>query len=142
MKIYIENYDIEKLPGCLDNLEKYLITKNKIILVYSEDGLFEIDQNNIYKLDILKDTTNSFIHDKKWTLLIDECEIKKTHVHWLPLDHHLIKTQIARYRLIKSKESTMELVIIFDERNKPIDFYLETSKMDTEHINVFLSMLN
>jgi len=142
MKIYIENYDIEKLTSCLDNLEKYLTNKNKIIQVYSEDGLFEIDQNNIYKIDILKDNTKSVMHDKKWHICIDDSEIKKTQVHWLPLDHRLIKTQMARYRVTKSKECTMELVIIFDERNKPIDFYLEGLKMEPEHINVFLSMLN
>lgn len=142
MKIYIENYDLQKLLLHIDELNKYIINKNKIIQVYSEDGLFEIDQNNIYKIEVLKDATNSIMHDKKWSLLIDESEIKKTPVHWLPLDNQPIKTQMARYRIIKSKDCDMELVIIFDESDKPIDFYIETSKMNMEHINVFLLMLN
>lgn len=143
MKIYIENYDIQNLSSShLVNLEKYIINKNKNIQVYSEDGLFEIDENNIYKIDILKDVTKSIVHEKKWSLLIDESEIKRTKVHYLPLDHHFIKTQISRYRIIKAKECDMELAILFDEKNAPIDFYIETSNIISEHVNVFLSMLN
>jgi hypothetical protein len=145
MKIYIENYDIAKLTQHINELEKYIINKNNIIHAYSEDGLFEIDKNNIYKIDILKDDTKSLDHEKKWSLLIDESDIKKTCMHWLPLYCHFVKTQINRYHVIKTKDCNMELVIVFDEKGVPIDFYIETPNMKNffaEHINVFLSMLN
>jgi len=52
MKIYIENYDIQKLLPLVDQFEKYVVNKNNAIQVYSEDGIFEIDENKIYKIDI------------------------------------------------------------------------------------------
>lgn len=145
MKIYIENYDIQKLLPLVDQFEKYVVNKNNAIQVYSEDGIFEIDENKIYKIDILKDKTTSVVHENKWDLLIDESETAKIIANWLPLDHHIIKTQVKRYRVVKTKGCDMELVFIFNEMGIPIDFYIETQNMDNffaEHINVFLSMLN
>jgi len=145
MKIYIENYDVKQLMPLVSELEKCLVNENNRIILYSEDGLFEIDENNIYKINVLKDKTNSLIHDKKWKLWIDESEISRTRVHCFPLEHHFIKTQIKRYKLIKSKECDMELVIHFNEKGMSIDFYIETPNVNNffaEHINVFLSMLN
>jgi len=145
MKIYIENYDIQQLTLHIDEFEKYMINKKNIIMVYTEYGLFEIDENNIYKQHILRDSTKTLFHEKKWNLIIDESEIQKTKVYSLPLESHFVKAQTTQYKIIKSKECDMLLVIISDENNKPVDFYIETTNINhyfAEHINVFLSMLN
>ena len=50
MRLYIENYNIKNKVQTQKVLEKYLIKQNNIIEVYSEEGIYFIDNKNINKL--------------------------------------------------------------------------------------------
>ena len=83
MKIYIENYSIDVLRS---KLNKFTVTKTFTKRqFYSAEGIFTIDNNNIYKLDI---TDKPIIREEVdgYTLLKDESRINKVIVNQLPFD--------------------------------------------------------
>ena len=53
MKIYIDNYNITNLSKKMKGLNKYLTNKTNEIDVYSDEGIFLIDQQNIQKVTYL-----------------------------------------------------------------------------------------
>ena len=53
MKIYIDNYNISNLSKKMKGLNKYLTNKTNAIDVYSDEGIFLIDQQNINKVTYL-----------------------------------------------------------------------------------------
>ena len=83
MKIYIENYSIDVLRS---KLNKFTVTKTFTKRqFYSAEGIFTIDNNNIYKLDIID---KPIIREEVdgYTLLKDESRINKVIVNQLPFD--------------------------------------------------------
>ena len=52
MKIYIENYNPSKLIKKLDKLDTHFLCKKDIVEIYCDDGMYLIDQNNCYKLNV------------------------------------------------------------------------------------------
>jgi hypothetical protein len=83
MKIYIEDYSIDLLRS---KLNKFCVTKTFTKRqFYSEEGIFTIDANNVYKLNIIdkpiiKEDIDGF------TLLKETSSINKVIVHQLPFD--------------------------------------------------------
>jgi hypothetical protein len=55
MKIYIDNYEPKNLSNKLDKLNKYLINSNSYVEIYSDDGIFYVDEFGIYKIIIIND---------------------------------------------------------------------------------------
>ena len=53
MKIYIDNYNIKNLSKKMKGLNKYLTNKTNSIDVYSDDGVFSVDQQNIHNITYL-----------------------------------------------------------------------------------------
>ena len=53
MKIYIDNYNIKNLSKKMKGLNKYLTNKTNSIDVYSDDGVFSVDQQNIHNVTYL-----------------------------------------------------------------------------------------
>ena len=50
MKIYINNYNIDNLSKKLKGLNKYLISKTNSIEIYSDEGIYLVDENNMYNI--------------------------------------------------------------------------------------------
>jgi len=144
MKIYIKNYNIHDLTEKTHLLKKYYNNSKKIIFIYSNEGVFQINDNTIMKMNIVKDKINKMSNG----IIVDESEIvyeKHTHI---PFEHVFQNTIQHIYKI--SPSSKLKLVIEENpETFVPIDFYFETNIEDKiynpiikDDLNVFLSLLN
>lgn len=153
-----------KLNKILEKLEKYIISKESIVDIYSKEGIYQVSENQTYKLHIKSEKIHENIvfekseHAENITLLIDDSIIQKVMVHQLPYEHVNIPLIIHKYSLNKNKNNKlgMTLVIEFIQNNdkkhdniKPINYYFEcaseigySNNLPIEDINVFLSLLN
>lgn len=165
MKLYIDNYNISNLYSKFNILDKYFVNKNSHLEIYSNEGVFIIDDINLYKLNI-KDEDIIRIKDyyKKFTILIDNSIITKHETKQIPPKHTLL--HITTFHYLTMPNSNLKLVIIgkynntrnqtmdLDFHNKYnefiiIDFYFEIlnnidihSPLFKEELSGFLSLFN
>lgn len=156
MKIYIDNYNIDDLPKKMKNLSKHLMNKTNTIEVYSDEGIFVVDVQNIQKVDHLDKPVKKgkYINEtgRVFELLMDHSETTMTLVNQLPTDNVIMKIETQIYQI--SANSKTKLVIKSSlnkvtNEYRPYDFYFELSNdidisnpIFTEDINVFLFHLN
>ena len=156
MKIYIENYNIENLSKKMKGLNKYLTNKTNVIEVYSDEGIFVIDQQNIYNVDYLdKPIKNGKYISETGTvfnMIIDTSETTRTIVNQLPPDNIIMKTETHVYEINASSKTKLVVISTLNKainEYKPYDFYFDVSNdidinspIFKEDINVFLFHLN
>ena len=156
MKIYIENYNIENLSKKMKGLNKYLTNKTNVIEVYSDEGIFVIDQQNIYKVDYLdKPIKNGkYISDTGavFNMMIDTTETTKAIMNQLPPDNVIMKTETQVYQINATSKTKLVVILTLNKavnEYKPYDFYFDVSndidinsQIFKEDINVFLFHLN
>ena len=156
MKIYIENYNIENLSKKMKGLNKYLTNKTNVIEVYSDEGIFVIDQQNIYNVDYLdKPIKNGKYISETGTvfnMIIDTSETTRTIVNQLPPDNIIMKTETHVYEINASSKTKLVVILTLNKainEYKPYDFYFDVSNdidinspIFKEDINVFLFHLN
>jgi hypothetical protein len=156
MKIYIENYNIENLSKKMKGLNKYLTNKTNVIEVYSDEGIFVIDQQNIYKVDYLdKPIKNGkYISDTGavFNMMIDTTETTKAIMNQLPPDNVIMKTETQVYQINATSKTKLVVISTLNKainEYKPYDFYFDVSNdidinspIFKEDINVFLFHLN
>jgi hypothetical protein len=156
MKIYIENYNIENLSKKMKGLNKYLTNKTNVIEVYSDEGIFVIDQQNIYKVDYLdKPIKNGkYISETGavFNMMIDTTETTKAIVNQLPPDNVIMKTETHLYEINATSKTKLVVISTLNKainEYKPRDFYFDVSNdidinspIFKEDINVFLFHLN
>lgn len=150
MKLYIDNYNPIKLIDKMNLLNKYLADSKQIIFIYSDDGIFEITNNDMYFLDISNEHTQHITYNPTTIFIVDYTNIKKQTSYYIPVEHYSIETKVYRYRL--PKNNNLEFVIYTTKKNDkeiPYDFYFEMEDKEDltnifvhKNINVFLSMLN
>jgi hypothetical protein len=158
------NKNHNKVNKILERLEKYTISKESIVHVYSKEGIYQVNENQIYKLYVNSEKIHENVvlnksddednDDKIVTLVIDDCVIEKVLVHQIPYEHINIPLTIHKYSLNKNKNNKVGLMLVieFIENNgnnvKPINYYFEChseigyNNLPMEDINVFLSLLN
>ena len=152
MKVYIKNvFKPDKLSSIIiKKPEKLsLIDKKDKLIIYSKEGIYEIEQQNTYKLLMnLENTEHQIINNLAFwfdkTVTTKECTFQ------IPTQHISVPLLIFTYSL--EKKNYIKLVIECIEENeiiKPIDYYfkIDIEKSSDiinyiEDINVFLSMLN
>jgi hypothetical protein len=156
MKIYIENYNIENLSKKMKGLNKYLTNKTNVIEVYSDEGIFVIDQQNIYNVDYLdKPIKNGKYISETGTvfnMIIDTSETTRTIVNQLPPDNIIMKTETQVYQINATSKTKLVVISTLSKainEYKPYDFYFDVSNdidinspIFKEDINVFLFHLN
>jgi hypothetical protein len=170
MKIYIENYNPNKLIKKLDKLDTYFLMKKDIVEIYCDEGIYIIDNNNCYKRNISNENiVNKTVNGVNY--VIDETVITNENVYQIPPDHISINITKFYYGLpnanqFKNQNQNMINLVIEGVKNmKPNydnnydeskydnfllnNFYIEVffkENIDTilqkEIINVFLSLLN
>jgi hypothetical protein len=156
-----------KVNKILERLEKYIISKESIVHVYSKEGIYQVNENQIYKLYVktekihenivLKKSDDDDDDDKIVTLVIDDSVIEKVLVHQIPYEHVNIPLIIHKYSLNKNKNNKVGLMLVIEfiekkdnkDNLKPINYYFEygpevgyNNNLPIEDINVFLSLLN
>ena len=156
MKIYIDNYSIKNLSKKMKGLNKYLTNKTNVIEVYSDEGIFVIDQQNIYNVDYLdKPIKNGKYISETGTvfnMIIDTSETTRTIVNQLPPDNIIMKTETHVYEINASSKTKLVVILTLNKainEYKPYDFYFDVSNdidinspIFKEDINVFLFHLN
>jgi hypothetical protein len=156
MKIYIENYNIENLSKKMKGLNKYLTNKINVIEVYSDEGIFVIDQQNIYKVDYLDKPIKKgkYISETSavFSMIIDTTETTKAIVNQLPPNNVIMKTETQVYEINASSKTKLVVILTLNKavnEYKPYDFYFDVSndidinsQIFKEDINVFLFHLN
>jgi hypothetical protein len=156
MKIYIENYNIENLSKKMKGLNKYLTNKTNVIEVYSDEGIFAIDQQNIYKVNYLDKPIKKgkYISDTSavFDMIINTTETTKAIVNQLPPDNVILKTETQVYQINATSKTKLVIISTLNKavnEYKPYDFYFDVSNdidinspIFKEDINVFLFHLN
>lgn len=128
MKLYIENYNIENIFKKQKSLDQFLSNKSNIFEVYSTDGIYVVDQKNIYKLSILDKNIikiNNFI--EKYNILIDKSEITTKNVNQIPFDNFILKAENYIYKLNNKSRIKLVLNLILNKTMEyiPADFYFD-----------------
>lgn len=161
MKIYINNLNLEILPEIMNIYQEYYIKSETYIKIYSNSGIYKIDNSSITQLvctDIdIKKFTNYY---NNFTLIVDPSYFTPQIVNQISPNH--TSTSLKRHIFKLNNNSNLQLVIeceIKEEQNYfktalenviiPIDMYFEL--LDDSDINdtlvkteiiVFLSLLN
>jgi hypothetical protein len=162
MKIYINNYTPDKLLKKMQILDSYFNgTKNNTEII-SDDGIFSIDKNNFYKINIILDELKKLKTQQNIELLLDKSTYNRDIVYQLPLEHIILK--VTTFYYVVNPKSKIKLVIdgiyendcindIINENRYhdfiPINFYFEVPNekkdfelLNNDDLNVFFSILN
>jgi hypothetical protein len=166
MRIYVEDLEPKNITRIkLAKLGEYYSGKNDIIEIFSEKGMYLVENSKMWKLVITNDKTTKVIENGV-SFLVDETNIeKKIHSH-IPFDNSIYKKTIFMYQMknvrlfIKGHYEEGRVTILnidkldFDKSdvyNKFLveDFYFEPKYENLNirdpnvknEINVFLSLL-
>lgn len=168
MKIYIKNYNPMNILKKIKLIDEYFYSMKNSTEIISEEGIFYIDDNKFYKIDVILDELVEF-RIKTCEILLDKTIYNKNLVHQLPSDHN--NCHITSFYYSINQKSKIKLVIegeyksIYKNENNnsennneiinkyqhfyPTNFYFEAPNEKTEFeilnnddLNVFLSLLN
>jgi hypothetical protein len=157
MKIYIDKYNIEKIYKNLELFNSYLINKTNQIEVYSDEGVFTIDQNNIYRITYLDKPIKMVKYSENINMIIDMSETKTTIVNQIPVNYTILNILTQNYQInARSKiKFVIDFVLTKNRDYKIHNFYFDVpddingvdvidinSPLFKEDINVFLFHLN
>ena len=151
MKIYINNYNIDNLSKKLKGLNGYLINKTNSIEIYSDEGIYLVDENNIYNITYLDRPIQKINYTDDVEMSIDLSTTNSIIVNQLPSDNIILKLATYTYKICP--RSKVKLIINFtlnkNMEYKPYNFYFDVSDdidingpIFKEDINVFLFHLN
>lgn len=117
MKIYISKRDIN-----INSLENYCKYNNNFKIIYSDDGIFKIHNNNINKLNIT-DKSIETLSVNGIALFIDKSIISiVSNITTIPYKHKTIDINEIKYKA--TTKSLLALVVQYS-KNKIIDTYFE-----------------
>ena len=160
MKIYIKKYNPMNILKKVKLIDEYFYSMKNSTEIISEEGIFYIDDNKFYKIDVILDKLVEF-RIKTCEILLDKTIYNKNLVHQLPSDHN--NNNITSFYYSINQKSKIKLVIEGEYKsyyknneiiNKyqhfyPTNFYFEAPNEKTEFeilnnddLNVFLSLLN
>ena len=151
MKIYINNYNIDNLSKKLKGLNEYLINKTNSIEIYSDEGIYLVDENNIYNITYLDRPIEKINYTDEIEMSIDLSTTNSIIVNQLPSDNTILKLATYTYKICP--RSKVKLIVNFtlnkNMEYKPYNFYFDVSDdidingpIFKEDINVFLFHLN
>ena len=130
----------------INKLMKYQRSSVETVNIFSNDGIFVVDNKTICRLSFVDDAISGSIHINGYDLIRDNTIITREVVNQIPSDHIAISTNTIRYTT--GPKSNIAL-IIEKSFSKPADLYFEivdgytTDDMSiNEDLNVFLSVLN
>ncbi len=87
MKIYIKNLELQNIKGNIEAIKKYEIKNIKYIIFYSTDGIFELNNKNLYKLyqnDVKITSDDISYNNKDYELLYDNSFYNKEKIYSVP----------------------------------------------------------
>ena len=159
MRLYFIDFNINRLYNKLRDLDNYYVEKKIIHEIYSDEGMYRVNDKNICKLYVTdNNTTEIKNYIDEHNIIIDYSTIQYKEQKQLPPDHILLSTIEFYYHA--SHRSPIQLVITgnydpsIDENTPdrykffiPNDFYFEildridvNGQMCKEEINELLSL--
>jgi hypothetical protein len=159
MKIYIDEYDPLNLKNKLNVLDHYFLKSSNYIEIYSDNGIYHINNNYIYKTVIVQDNIE-YKQLNNIKFIIDKSKYTKQIINNIPLNH--INFTIYKFEYCINEKSKIKFIIegnydyidyekIINDKYHlftPSNFYFEIDEIDNHNIfsnndiNVFLSLLN
>lgn len=151
MKIYIdEKWNPSKLLNFVKSkkMEEYLVDKINIINIYSKEGVYEVNENNTYKVYITsEESENKIINNVNY--IFYKSVVDKKLVYQLPNEHINVPTLILKYSANPKLPFKLVIECVNGDNLKPVDYYLEIDPKIEYNISnfvqdssVFLSLLN
>jgi hypothetical protein len=134
MKIYIKNLELQNIKGNIELIKKYEIKNIKYIIFYSNDGIFELNNKNLYKLyqnDVKITSDNISYNDKEYELLYDNSFYNKEKIYSVPRLYREKKIKKTYFKI----EKTFLTFILEQEDNNIIDFYFELDDKSKDKIS-------
>ena len=134
MKIYIKNLELQNIKGNIELIKKYEIKNMKYIIFYSNDGIFELNNKNLYKLyqnDVKITSDNISYNDKEYELLYDNSFYNKEKIYSVPKLYREKKIKKTYFKI----EKTFLTFILEQEDNNIIDFYFELDDKSKDKIS-------
>ena len=152
MKIYINNLNLNILYELSNNFKNLLIDTKQYIVLYTEEGIYEINNKLIYHLEqIDRDIKKYENFYNEFTLIVDPSFFNK-HIETSIIGTKHISNQIVKYIYKLNKKSDLNLIIeyyLHDSKMIENDIYFELNKeIDIDEIFIkkelieFLSLLN
>jgi len=151
MKIYIDGkWNPSKLLNFVKSkkMEEYLVDKINIINIYSKEGVYEVNENNTYKVYITSEESENKIIDNVNCIFYKSVVDKKL-VYQLPNEHINVPTLILKYSANHKLPFKLVIECVNVDNLKPVDYYFEIDQKTEYNISnfvqdssVFLSLLN
>ena len=134
MKIYIKNLELQNIKENIELIKKYEIKNVKYIIFYSTDGIFELNNKNLYKLyqnDVKIKSDNISYNNKDYELLYDNSFYNKEKIYSIPNLYRERKIIKTHYKIEKSFSS---FIVEYEDKNI-IDFYFEVDDKNKQKIS-------
>ena len=152
MKIYIETYKLTNIINKYNILDNYLYSEKQQIEIYSEEGIFVVDNSKVFKLKII-DKPPYKIEVKGNHLLIDESIIEKEINYQVPPEHITIHSTTFTYKINPKINLFFVIEGTYNKKQsndkysdfEPTNLYFTSSSTINEikdTLCVFLSLLN
>ena len=124
MKIYFLSKTINT-----NKLENYIFKNLSYKLIFSEDGIFKIFNDNIYKITIIDKPIVSIKINNNDLLVDKSLNIDNKDVHTIPFNHKVIDIKEYIYKI--DNKSNVSLNILYNKENI-FNFYL-TSNIELDN---------
>jgi len=161
MKIYVKDIFPKKIThDKLTKLDEYYSTKKDILEIFSEKGMYLVENSKVWKLLPTNEKMVTFVDsENNTTFLIDETTIEKQVAWQIPMNSETIETTIFIYNgknlrlTIEGYYKKTKLPKTYSDKYYNFivtNFYFEPKNENLEmtnpflknEINVFLSLLN
>ncbi len=155
----MKNINNQKKNSLLNNnsiskksINQYLVDLEEKNIIYSENGIFQMFDDKITKINIVDSNTHNdkiIINNNSVSLLLDKSSIyNNEEIYQIPLTYKMYKIIVKTYKLREKSQNRLivELHKMNDEY-KIIDFYIDTTEKSLTHslnedIISFLMVLN
>jgi len=128
MLLYVTNNTInyERLSNFTKQMKEYN-------LIYSNDGIYKIEKDVLYKVMSKKEGCSSIMLNNK-SILIDESEISYSIVNSIPMKHVCLPIRAEHYKLNKN----VTLILEYNEKKLYNVYFINNSKQIDSIITSFL----
>ena len=144
MKYYIEGI----LPK-FDKIEQFYKKTETTKMIYSTEGIFSVETNNIFKMIPVDKPISRFpnYYKKGLTIIVDNSYFEKHLLYsQIPFDHIFLEQSFKYYCLGNEERKDSNLYLVIEENNPANYYFLAKEKLDNlliqEELTVFFSLLN
>jgi hypothetical protein len=128
MLLYVTNNTIN-----YERLSNFTKLTKEYNLIYSNDGIYKIEKDVLYKVMSKKEGCSSIMLNNK-SILIDESEISYSIVNSIPMKHVCLPIRAEHYKLNKN----VTLILEYNEKKLYNVYFINSSKQIDSIITSFL----